>query len=128
MSLCVAAGAKLTVIAATTFTLSWTHSVEKTAWEEDWIVSTAGLELAAARVKGSGAGMEPPADAVLLSGWWHYRPSRAPRKEIVLATSGATETGWRICTENRCVALSEAGGGERSITLRPCAPGLDPQE
>ncbi|MGO4839058.1 DUF1850 domain-containing protein, partial [Rhizobiaceae sp. 2RAB30] len=38
MSLCVVAAGKTTVLAASLFTLSWTHSVEKTRWEEDWRV------------------------------------------------------------------------------------------
>ena len=32
-----------TVLAAATFTLSWTHSVEKTRWEETWRIAPAGL-------------------------------------------------------------------------------------
>ena len=74
MSLCILAAGKTTVLAVTAFTLSWTHSVEKTRWEEDWRVTPAGLEIVEASVKGSGAGMEPPEGAVLKDGWWVYRP------------------------------------------------------
>ena len=72
MSLCILAAGKTTVLAVSAFTLSWTHSVEKTRWEEDWRVTPAGLEIVEARVKGSGAGMEPPEGAVLKDGWWTY--------------------------------------------------------
>ncbi|MEZ5450817.1 MAG: DUF1850 domain-containing protein [Thiolinea sp.] len=33
-----------------------------------------GLQLLQARVKGSGAGMEPGDDAVLKDGWWVWQP------------------------------------------------------
>ncbi|MCB1637494.1 MAG: DUF1850 domain-containing protein, partial [Thiothrix sp.] len=59
MSLCVVTAGKTLTLAVSLFTLSWTHSVEKTGWQEDWQVSKAGLQLLQARVKGSGAGMEP---------------------------------------------------------------------
>jgi hypothetical protein len=47
-------------LALAAFTLVWTHSIEKVDWQEDWHVTPDGLELVQARVKGSGAGMEPP--------------------------------------------------------------------
>ena len=49
-------------------TLAWTHSVEKTLWEEDWRSGQYGLELAQTRVRGCGAGMEPAPDARLVDG------------------------------------------------------------
>ncbi len=60
MSLCILTGAKITTIAISFFTLSWTHSVEKTEWQEDWKINNTKLELIEARVQGSGAGMDPP--------------------------------------------------------------------
>jgi hypothetical protein len=33
-----------------------------------------GLELVQARVKGSGAGMEPPPEARLVDGWFQWQP------------------------------------------------------
>ena len=68
-ALCVLSAGKTITLAASLFTLSWTHSVERVRWEEDWRVTPAGLEIVEARVKGSGAGMEPPPDAVLKNGW-----------------------------------------------------------
>ena len=65
MSLCILAAGKTVTLAVAAFTLSWTHSVEKTRWEEDWAITPAGLQIVEARVKGSGAGMEPAEGAVL---------------------------------------------------------------
>ena len=52
-------------------TLRWSHSIQKTVWEEDYRREGDALRLVAARVRGAGAGMEPPADAVLKDGAWH---------------------------------------------------------
>jgi len=41
--ICLAAAGKTTVFAATAFTLSWTHSIEKTRWEEHWQVNAGKL-------------------------------------------------------------------------------------
>lgn len=123
MSLCLAAGAIVKVLAAGTFTLAWTHSVEKTMWREDWRVADAGLVLVAARVKTSGAGMEPPADARLVEGWWQWNPASAPLPELVLRNSGAAGD-WRICVADRCRSVGEIlGAGYDQVTLRPCADG-----
>ena len=73
--ICILAAGKATVLAASLFTLAWTHSVEKIDWQEDWRLTPSGLEIVVARVKGSGAGMEPSPDAVLKDGWWTYVPS-----------------------------------------------------
>ena len=47
------------------FTLAWQQSVEKVRWEEYYRVTPTGLVLEAARIRGPGAGMEPPDDAEL---------------------------------------------------------------
>ncbi|TIW17730.1 MAG: DUF1850 domain-containing protein, partial [Mesorhizobium sp.] len=73
MSLCILTAGKTVTLAAAAFTLSWTHSVERTRWQEDWKVSPTGLHVVEARVKGSGAGMEPPEGSVLREGWWVYQ-------------------------------------------------------
>ncbi|MFI0842763.1 DUF1850 domain-containing protein [Mesorhizobium sp. IMUNJ 23232] len=123
MMLCLLAAGKTTVLAASAFTLSWTHSVEKTRWEEDWRVTPAGLEIVEARVKGSGAGMEPPADAVLKDGWWVYAPKLPPRDRIVLAASGATPSGWTLCTAAGCRELGAAAGSAIEISACNGSPG-----
>jgi hypothetical protein len=116
--LCILAASKTTVLAAAAFTLSWMHSVEKTRWEEDWRITLAGLEIVEARVKGSGAGMEPPADAVLRDGWWVYAPEIPARPEIVLAASGATGSGWTVCAAGNCIELGADAGAP--LRLEPC--------
>lgn len=120
MSLCIAAGAKVTVLAVSAFTLSWTHSVQKTRWEEDWRVTPSGLEITEARIQGSGAGMDPPADARLRGGWWRYRPDVPPRPELVLGASAATGSGWRVCGDGKCIDLAEGEAAGRPFILRAC--------
>jgi hypothetical protein len=104
------------------FTLVWTHSVEKTDWQEDWRITPNGLELVQARVKGSGAGMEPPSDARLVGGWFQWQPKRAPMPEVVLGNSGAAGE-WHLCSDGRCQTLSEILGhpvGANVTTMRAC--------
>lgn len=117
MSLCLA-GAETLRLAVTAFTLAWTHSVEHVRWEEDWRLTPAGLELVAARVRGSGAGMEPPAGAALVDGWWVYAPRVPPQRELVLAASGATGEGWTLCAAGRCLELGARPGP--AVRLTPC--------
>lgn len=118
MSLCVLAAGKTAVMAVSAFTLAWTHSIERTEWQEDWRVTPAGLELAQARVKGSGAGMEPPDGAVLRDGWWVYAPQALPLPRLHLAASGATASGWSICTQEGCTLVGEEPGA--AVVLEPC--------
>jgi hypothetical protein len=106
----------LVPLAVTSFPLSWTHSVERTAWEEDWRVTAVGLEIVEARIKGSGAGMEPPDGARLEGGWWVYAPDLAVMPELVLGASGAT-AAWSLCAEGECMAL---GGEARPLRLWAC--------
>lgn len=115
MSICLYAGGKAVAIAATAFTLSWTHSVEKVRWEEDWLMTSAGLQIVEARVKGSGAGMEIPDGAVLKDGAWAYAPALAPRASIVLARSGATGGGWQICGDGECRTVGDEAGEPAEI-------------
>ncbi|MDQ2703810.1 MAG: DUF1850 domain-containing protein [Pseudomonadota bacterium] len=119
MSLCILAAGKVTILAVSAFTLSWTHSVEKTRWQEDWRVTPAGLEIAEARVKGSGAGMDPPENAVLKDGWWIYAPNVGARPVVRLAASGATGGGWMLCAEQACLELGRQAG--EPVELSACA-------
>jgi hypothetical protein len=109
MGLCLV-GAETLRLAVTAFTLAWTHSVEHVRWEEDWRVTPAGLELVEARVRGSGAGMDPPEGARLAGGWWTWRPERPAQRELLLAASGATGDGWTICAAGRCREVGRAAG------------------
>lgn len=118
MAICIATAGSIVKIATTSFLLSWTHSVEKIPWEESWILTSQGLVLSEARIKGSGAGMDPPADAVLIDGWYKYRPHIPPRQEIVLAASGKTGGGWTFCAAQKCVELGKEEA--TPIHIKPC--------
>ena len=67
------------------------------------------LELMEARVKGSGAGMEPPPGAVLRDGWWHYRPAHSVMEKVALTRSTYTKD-YELCWEDRCRMLTELLG------------------
>jgi hypothetical protein len=97
MSLCLAAGVLAATLPLSSFTLAWTHSIEKIRWEEDYRVVDQQLVLEEARIRGSGAGMEPPADARFKDGVWHYRPHLAPLKKLSLSHSPYT-AGYEICS------------------------------
>lgn len=115
MAICVAAGTFTLVVAANAFTLAWNHSVEKIRWEEDYRVRAATLVLEAARVRGSGAGMEPPMDAVLRDGVYHYRPKTEPVPRLSLAN---TKFGgaYELCVEQKCEKLPS----EAPVTIEVC--------
>ena len=99
MSLCLATAAVALPLALQAFTLAWTHSVEKTEWRDRWQVQGNALVLAEGRVRGSGAGMDPPEGAVLQDGWWVYQ--RALLVPVLrLAVSGTPGRGWQLCTDD----------------------------
>ncbi len=109
------------------FTLAWTHSIEKVRWEEDyavWPSKTAGappvLVAVAARVRGSGAGMEPPPDAQLTHGWYEYKPTQRYPAELRLTRSGFTaDYDW--CTSGTCRTMGELLATNGGVTvLTPC--------
>jgi hypothetical protein len=106
MSTICLAGAGVVVKLAAAITLSWTHSVEKTRWEEDWRTHPAGIAIVESRVQGTGAGMEIPDDAKLKGRFYRYRPHLAPMKEVVLRRSGAT-ADWNICIAGTCKPMSD---------------------
>ncbi|MEO6663373.1 MAG: DUF1850 domain-containing protein [Rubrivivax sp.] len=86
-------------LAVQAFTLSWTHSVERTEWREDWRVQHQQLVLDEARVRGSGAGMDPGDGAILRDGWWIWPGNPVPLAVLHLAVSGATGSGWLWCAK-----------------------------
>lgn len=120
MSLCIVAAGAVLSIAATNFSLSWTHTVERTEWREAWHVVPGGLVLDEAAVRGSGAGMEPPPEARLVEGFYRWRPDPAAVPEVVLRR--APQAGdWRLCAGERCSPLGEWIGRDADpVTLRPC--------
>ena len=122
MSLCLISAGVTKTLALAVFTLVWTHSIEKVDWQEDWRVTSRGLELMEARVKGSGAGMDPPPEARLVGGWFQWQPKRPPMPELVLGNSGLAGE-WRLCTDGKCRTLSAILGhpvGVHTTTMRAC--------
>lgn len=109
MGLCIAAGGSLIKAYAgiAAFTLAWTHSVQKTEWEEDWRIVDDRLVISEARVQGTGAGMEPPPESHFDGHYWRWTPTVAPMAELTLRRSGATDD-WRLCVDGSCHPLSEA--------------------
>lgn len=118
-ALCLASGGEVVRVATLVFTLAWTHTIERTAWEEDWRVQPAALVLVEARVKGTGAGMEPPADARFDGTWWRWTPGLS-LPSVTLRR--APEAGdWRLCTPDGCRPF---GGllpaAADPVTMTPC--------
>jgi hypothetical protein len=123
MPLCLAAGTLAATVAAQAFTLAWTHSIEKTRWEEDWHIAGGRLELVAARIRTGGAGMEAPAGAVLRDGIWHYRPNVPPLPLLMLAHSPYA-TGYLFCADGACRPLAALLPGlpdHAAVEITPCA-------
>lgn len=103
-------------------TLRWMHSIEKIIWEEDYRREREVLRVVAARVQGTGAGMEPPAGAVLREGTWHYVPALPPLPRIELQHSPHAMP-YEICSEGACRPVSEWLPGlpaEATLVLEPC--------
>ncbi|MBS7696530.1 MULTISPECIES: DUF1850 domain-containing protein [unclassified Chelatococcus] len=122
MSLCLAAAGLVVQLGVSQLTLSWTHSVQKTVWEEDWRLTPRGLLLVQARVMGSGAGMDPPPEARREGDFWVWKPQREPVPIMTLRRSGATDD-WRLCYEGRCRSMSEFVPADADpVVLKSCAP------
>jgi hypothetical protein len=105
------------------FTVAWTHSVEKTRWEERYRVERGQLRLREARIQGSGAGMDPPPGARLRDGWWSWRPQTPRLGELRLTLSPFT-TDYDLCWAERCRTLRDLTANRDAIAIveiRPCA-------
>lgn len=103
-------------------TLQWTHSVQKTLWAEDYRLQGDHLLLTSARVQGTGAGMEPPLDAVLRDGAWHYRPALPPLPAVQMRHSPYVAP-YTLCHDGDCRTPAEWLPGlpnESILELRPC--------
>jgi hypothetical protein len=121
--LCLAAGLLLAPLGGDAVTLRWTHSIEKIVWEEDYRLEQGCLRLTEARIRGTGAGMEPPADAVLRNGAWHYRPKLAPLPRIELRHSPYAAQ-YEFCVGGNCRTASDLLPklpDEAVVTLQSCA-------
>jgi hypothetical protein len=118
-------GVAFSVISASlpvqTFTLAWTHSIEKTRWEEDYRIEDDNLVLQVARIRGSGAGMEPPEDAVLRKGHYEYRPVNVRLTNLRIARSPFVAE-YQLCWSGGCSELSElvAPSDSGTTDLFPC--------
>lgn len=122
MPLCLAAGALVTSLLAGSLTLSWQHSIEKILWEEDWRLDGQSLVIQEARVRGTGAGMEPPVGAQLRDGAWHYVPQLAPLPAVRLTHSPYVEP-YTICVKGDCRRIDEWLQGLPAyavVELLPC--------
>jgi len=100
--LCVAAGSFSVAIYAPRFTLSWEHAVERVEWRETWRVHTKTMRLIEARIKGSGAGMEPPKDAVLKDGWFVYVPKAGPQTRMAMPDSASAKPVRLCLPDDKC--------------------------
>lgn len=104
-------------------TLRWTHSVQKTVWEEDWRLEGDALRLAQARVAGTGAGMEPPPEARFERGLWRWTPALAPLPRVLLRHSPHVPP-YEVCAARRCQPLPDWLPGlpaDAVVELAPCA-------
>lgn len=120
--LCLAAAAITVALPLQSFTLAWTHSIEKIRWEEDYRITGQYLELMEARILGSGAGMEPPEGAVLKDGVWHYRPALPPLPSLRLTRSGYV-ADYELCADGKCRPLRDLVGTEAEapvVDISPC--------
>lgn len=114
-------------VPAQRFTLAWTHSIEKVRWEEDYAVLAATaqhpqprLQALEARIHGSGAGMEPPEDARLINGQYHYQPPTWPAVPLRLTRSEFTPD-YTLCLPHLVLAGGAAQSSQLSQPLQ-CQP------
>lgn len=118
-----AASTARAMVSTQRFTLAWMHSVEKIRWEEDYRVENEQLRLVVARVRGSGAGMEPPEGSVLRNGAYEYKPAQSVFPSLRLTRSTFT-SDYEICWAGQCrefsALLGKPAQGE-VVELYPCA-------
>jgi hypothetical protein len=120
--LCLAAAGVVLFLPLETFTLAWSHSIEKIRWEEDYRIVGNRMVIDEARIRGTGAGMEPPEGAVLRDGVWRYRPELAPLARLHLARwPGVAD--YELCFDGACRTVARlAGPAENTahVDLYPC--------
>ena len=119
-ALCIAVAAQIVSLPLHSFTLQWQHTVEKVLWEEHYLVAGDWLLLQRARVLGSGAGMEPPPDAVREAKGWSYRPADRWRRSVELARSEFGDD-YRLCIQGDCRPLTEFVPARGPTTLTACS-------
>lgn len=120
MDICLLGAGKIVQLGTLAFTLAWTHSVQHTRWEEDWRLTPSGLVSQQARVEGSGAGMDPGANARFDGHWWRWQPDASPRPELVLRRAGVTED-WSLCFAGACRTIGTLLPNDADpVTLKAC--------
>lgn len=112
------AGVVQATLAGPEVVLGWTHSVQKTRWEERYRIEAQGLRLVEARVEGSGAGMEPPLEAQRDGTGWRWKPDLfVPALTLAASRHGGD---YRICDASGCRPLREIVPDDAPVELRPC--------
>lgn len=121
IAVCLTSATASAVVLASTFVLAWTHSIEKVRWEELWRVDGTELVLDEVRVRGHGAGMEPPAQAQLRDGVWHWQP--ASRHAVLRLTRSPFAPDYDWCfADAACIGLGAILPADGGITeVRACA-------
>jgi hypothetical protein len=111
-------------VEAQAFTLAWTHSIEKVRWEEDYRISASAaggapaLSPQRARVRGSGAGMEPGENARWRDGWFEY-PARADPLPALHLSRSEFVPDYELCLADGCRPMSHwlpSDGGTTVLT------------
>lgn len=125
MALCLSTAIATVTLVANAFTLGWTHSIEKIRWEEDWRVIDGGLLLETVRVRGHGAGMEPPNGARLLNGVWEWHPHEM-HEELRLTRSEHTPDYTWCMPHGVCMPMSALIASDGGVTrVGVCDAGRD---
>lgn len=120
MEFCLLAAGTTIRLGTVALTLAWTHSIEKTRWEEDYRATPAGIVVTQDRIQGTGAGMEPPPDAQFDGTWWRYTPTLPPQPKVILRRSGAT-ADWQVCINGHCRPMGDyVPKGADPVTLTTC--------
>lgn len=115
------AGSLLASLPGDTLTLSWTHSIEKTEWREIWRAENGRMVPVEARIKGFGAGMEPPPGARLSDGWMVWRPVAPPSGRLELAAS-SFGGDYTLCVPGQCRPLAGWAAGGGPVIVAACPP------
>ena len=111
-------------IDAQAFTLAWTHSIEKVRWEEDYRIVTPEIGVpptlvpSRARVRGSGAGMEPGENARWRDGWFEY-PARTDALPALHLSRSEFVPDYELCLADGCRPMSHwlpSDGGTTVLT------------
>lgn len=115
-AICLVAAAMTVVLPVHGFTLSWQHSIEKIQWDEDYVVVGHKLQVVDARIRGTGAGMEPPPDAVFKDGIYHYKPKIGPLASFEMARSPYVKD-YTICWNHVCHPMADVMGSVQKSPL-----------